>query len=152
MSRQALTWIVRILRKKNIPFRISGGFAANIYGSKGKLRDIDIEIPDDNFKDIIPEVKSFITLTPYRYKDKFFNIYRMRLRYKGQKIDFSGSKTEKLYNPNKRRWEKSRINLKNAEKKKIYNLIIPVIPKKELIEYKKQLARKIDKEDIAEIS
>ena len=39
----ALFWIVKILKKHKIPFHISGGFAAKLYGVKRDLADIDID-------------------------------------------------------------------------------------------------------------
>lgn len=46
----ALKWIIKILNSKNIPYQISGGFAAKMYGSIRPLNDIDIDIPEDNFQ------------------------------------------------------------------------------------------------------
>ena len=43
---EALKWIVNILKTNKVPFRISGGLAVKIYGSKRDLDDIDIDIPD----------------------------------------------------------------------------------------------------------
>ena len=48
----ALKWIVKILRDHNIPFQISGGFAARIYGSKRELADIDIDVATDRLDEL----------------------------------------------------------------------------------------------------
>jgi hypothetical protein len=55
-SASAFQWIVRILETRAIPFAISGGLAAKSYGSLRELNDIDIDIPDDSFCKIVPEV------------------------------------------------------------------------------------------------
>src|SRR3989338_11339919 len=41
-TQEALIWIIGVLKRHSIPFRISGGFAAKIYGSTRELADIDI--------------------------------------------------------------------------------------------------------------
>jgi len=69
-SKKAFKWIITVLRKNKIPFRITGGFAAKIYGSQRELADIDIEIPDSYFDKILPEVKKYIIFGPAKYKDR----------------------------------------------------------------------------------
>lgn len=56
-TKEACIWIMNILNKNKIPYRIEGGFAAKIYGSKRTLADIDIDIPDKCFKKILPSVE-----------------------------------------------------------------------------------------------
>lgn len=45
--KEALAWITNILKKYSIPFQITGGLAAILYGSKRPLEDIDIDIPEE---------------------------------------------------------------------------------------------------------
>ena len=56
-TRKALAWIVKLLNDNQIPYQISGGCAAKIYGSPRQLDDIDIDIPRSYFEHILPEVK-----------------------------------------------------------------------------------------------
>lgn len=50
----ALRWIVGILNKHQVPYRIGGGFAAHIYGSNRPINDIDISLPGKYFSAIVP--------------------------------------------------------------------------------------------------
>ena len=150
-TRKAFFWIMSILKKNKIPFRISGGFAAKIYGSKRTLADIDIEINEKNFDKILPYVNKYLLWGPKRYKDNVFNTYGMSMKYSGQVIDISGTDTEILFDKRKKKWIKSRINLSDVSKREVYGIIVPIIRKSHLIAYKKKILRDVDLIDIEAI-
>lgn len=147
-TKGAFRWIIKILRKHKIPFQVSGGFAAIIYGSRRPLADIDIEIPDKKIKVFLPAVKRYVVYGPKRYIDKNFDLTLVTLEYKGQKIDISGYEKDKLFNRRDKKWITSKTYLSKVERKKIFGLIVPVIYKKDLIRYKTKIARKVDIEDV----
>ena len=144
----ALNWIVSILRKNKIPFQITGGLAARIYGSKRPLADIDIELLNKDILILGPIVKGHIIYGPKIYKDKNFQLELMTLNYNNQKIDLCGIKNQKIFNKKIKKWQTEKINLKNASVKKIYKKFLPVISIKNLINYKSKLKRRVDLEDI----
>mgnify|MGYP001612639666 CR=1 FL=1 len=55
-TKEAFLWIVGILKNNDVPFRISGGLAARLYGTKRKLADIDLEIKKKDFNKILAEI------------------------------------------------------------------------------------------------
>lgn len=55
----ALRWIVDVLRKHDIPFQITGGFAAHIYGATRPIADIDLDIPEGALEKILPEIQKY---------------------------------------------------------------------------------------------
>ncbi|MFH1589213.1 MAG: hypothetical protein ABIB43_01460 [archaeon] len=147
-TKEAFTWVIKLLRKHKIPFLISGGFAANIYGSNRPLADIDIEIPNDKVFKIQSEVQKYIIYGPERYKDKEFDLLLMTLEYEGQEIDICGADSKKLYNKQTKEWIEDKIDLSNATNKKVYDIIVPVIPLEQLINYKKIISRDVDVQDV----
>ena len=76
----------------------------------------------------------------------------MTLKYKGQKIDLCGADSQKLYNKGGGKWVKERVKLSKEKKKKVYSLIVPVIPPKDLINYKRKISREVDIRDIESLS
>lgn len=52
-----LRWVVSILKKQRIPFQISGGLAAHIYGSKRPLNDIDLDVPEDKMAVLLTDIE-----------------------------------------------------------------------------------------------
>ncbi|UCG95672.1 MAG: hypothetical protein JSV92_01320 [archaeon] len=144
---EAFRWIVGILRKQKIPFQVTGGLAARIYGSKRALADIDIAVPDRFIPKILPHVKKHFVSGPRRYRGKSFNVLLLTLKHSGQRIEISGCETEKLFWRKKRKWIGGNTNLSKAVQKKVYNLVVPTVRKRDLIEYKNKIAREVDKLD-----
>lgn len=147
----ALRWITDILYRHKIPFQVAGGFAAQQYGSTRELADIDIDIPENRFLEIVPEVEDYIISGPSQFKDKNWDLFLMTLRYEGQEIDLGGAYRVKIFNENEKKWQKLKANLSNVDIVKVFNIKIPVIKKDELIKYKKILGRDVDKVDIEQI-
>jgi len=144
-TKKAFVWIINILRKHKVPFCISGGLAAKIYGSKRPLADIDIEVADDGFVKILPEIKKYLTYGPERCRDKTYNLLLTTLKYSGQEIDLCGANSSLLFDKKNKKWIKERIPLTKAVRKKVYGLIVPIIPLYYLIYYKKIIGDNRDK-------
>jgi hypothetical protein len=151
-TKEALEWIVHILRKNKITFEITGGFASRIYGSKRILADIDIEVSDKSIPKLQQFTKKYIIYGPREYKDKNFDLPLMTLNYRGQKIDISGKDSEKIYDKKDKKWVEEKINLSKAKTKKVYDLLLPVVSLKELVSYKRELGRNVDKKDVKVLS
>jgi len=147
----AFRWIVTLLRKHKVPFCVSGGLAARIYGSKRPLADIDIEIADKGFEKILPEIQKYVTYGPKRYKDTTYNLLLITLHYVGQEIDLCGADSSSLFNHTTKKWIQEKIPLVEAPKKKVFGMIVPIIPREYLIYYKKVIGDTRDKEISSEI-
>ena len=84
---------------------------------------------------------------PSHYKDTEWDVNYLSIDYQCQDIDLIGSNSQKIFNKNTRKWGNFKINL-SSPKKKIFGLIVPVIPKNELIKYKAKIKRDIDLLDV----
>lgn len=147
-AKEALIWITNIIKKHNIPYQIAGGLAVRAYGSTRELKDIDIDIPEEDIEKIKDEVRSFITFGPNQFKDESWDLLLMTLNYQGQEIDLSGAYNTKVYNKKKKVWEKIITDFSKVKYIDIYGLTLPVIGREELIAYKKILARPVDVLDL----
>lgn len=148
-TRKALIWILKVLSKYNIKHRISGGFAAKIYGSKRKLADIDIEIPEDKIIFLSKILKKFIIYGPKRYKDSNWKTDLLTINYAEQEIDLFGAYNSFIFNKNNKKWEKLRVNFPKRTLKEYKGIKINLIKKDDLISYKQKLQRRVDKKDIS---
>jgi len=144
----AFKWIVKLLKKHEVPFQISGGFAARLYGSMRELADIDIGIPDKSFEKILPDVNEYLIYGPKHYRDDEWDLKLMTLKYKNQKIDIAGRDTIKIFDKINNAWIPAHRDLSISENQEVYEITVPVIPKSALIAYKKKIGREVDILDV----
>jgi hypothetical protein len=150
--KKTIHWICSILEKHKVPFQITGGLAAIIYGSKRKLNDIDIDIPVKYFKIIFPDIKKHVIFNG-RYKDECFDIPLITISYSGRQIDLAASDSGKMFDKKKGKWvEDEKTDLSKSPEIIFFGKKMKIIPKKDLIEYKKMIARQCDLEDLRYLS
>lgn len=150
--KSALLWVTSLLKKHAIPFQISGGLAANVYGGVRPIIDIDIDIPNEAFSFLEKEVEKFIIFGPKRYKSDKWDLYLMTLHYAGLEIDLSGISDVRIFDEKINSWVVLSGSLSLAVVENVLGLRLPVIPKDQLISYKKILSRPEDLIDINEIT
>jgi hypothetical protein len=149
---KAFHWITNILEEKKIPFQISGGFAAHLYGATRPIADLDFDVPEKMFSLLLPEVKEFVTYGPMLHVSESWRVYVMTLEYEGQEIDIGGAYEAQLFNTLTQEWEQFPIHLDTAEVRKVFGKKVLVCNKQELITYKQKLGREVDKQDVAELA
>jgi hypothetical protein len=147
-TQEAFHWIVKILEKKKIPFQITGGLAAKVYGSQRELADIDIDVPENEFEKILPEVKDFIIFGPARYKDESWDLWLMTLLYLEQEIDVCGAYEVQVYDKNVEQWVWLETNFPAAQINKVFDLEVPIVSRAALIDYKLKIKREVDLADL----
>ena len=147
-TKAALKWIAYLLERHRIDFRISGGFAAKTYGSKRPLADIDIELKTVDMIRIFPYIRSKIIFGPRIYEDKNWRLFLITIRFKGQEIDLCGKEVLEIFDKNRNKWVRIGQRASRREFEKVYGIEVPVIGKKELIDYKSKLMRRVDRQDL----
>ncbi|MDZ4785025.1 MAG: hypothetical protein SGJ02_03000 [bacterium] len=140
----ALRWVVGIFEELKIPYHITGGFAAKLYGAKRELNDLDFEIPDARLPEVFEKVKPFISdplsSTTVRQSNSTWDLLNITVNFKGQDIDISGGSTAKIFNKNSKKWDPIVSDFENVRRMKIYGLEVPVQNKVDLITYKDKIS------------
>ena len=144
----ALRWIAGILNRKNILYQISGGFAAKIYGSRRPLNDIDIDIPENRFADIIEEGKPYIIFGPKQCNDGKWDLKLMTLNFEGQEIDIGGAYEAKVSAKDRTEWISIPADFSKVRKMEVEEILVNVVSPEELIAYKQHLDGDHQVEDI----
>lgn len=147
----AFHWILDILERHSITYKISGGFAARVYGVNRELVDIDIEVEDADILKIVDDVKTYVVFGPTRYKDDIWDLELMTLIYEGQEIDIAGTDA-KIFNHETKQWECCSGNLKSIEMREVFGRKVPIESRDSLMAYKTKLAREVDLEDVRQLS
>lgn len=150
-TKSAFLWIINILKENNIKYRISGGLAAIIYGSKRKLANIDLEVYKKDILKIYKETKRFVIYGPKQYKDKNWDLMLMTIKYKNQEIDIASAQA-KIFDQNRQKWIKKPGKFNEISLRVVFGKRVPVEKLNSLIKYKKFLSRKVDIEDIKQLS
>lgn len=150
---RGLRWITGILNGHRIPFQLTGGLAAHAYGATRPIHDIDLDIPEDRFDDILDEVRPYIILSPKHYRDKVWDLKLMTLNYLGQEIDLGGAYATRILDEKTGEWHDCRADLAATRPMTVAGVTVPVVDKRELIEYKSWLALPGDhqEQDVREI-
>lgn len=153
-QKDALLWIIDLLEVNDIPFIISGGLAAKIYGATRNLNDIDIGIEDKNLRFVSNIVSAYIIEPLQDYSDSTFTVKWMSLKYHLQEIEVFGINSAKIYDYKIKKWSKLPLNIHEVERKKIFSRTVNVIPKDILVAYKRKILYEKEKhqQDINEIS
>jgi hypothetical protein len=137
---KALQWIIPLLEKNTIPYQISGGFAAHLYGATRPINDIDIDIPEMHIKSLAAKAQKYIVLGPKQFKDKKWDLYLVTLNYHGQEIDIGSAENARIYDEQNGEWAICPANLETALPI-IYNgMQLQVVAPKDLVKYKTLLA------------
>lgn len=138
----ALKWIVEILNKNNIPYRVGGGMATFLYGSGRNVKDIDISTSSKYFSELVPLVKEYITAGPGYYLNEKWDCTTLSLNYNGQDIDLTDVDTLLMKSSFDDTWIKNKeIYQKWPEIKKDLGdgTLVTLMHPKVLLEYKQHL-------------
>lgn len=137
----ALKWIVEILDRNNIPYRIGGGFAAHIYGSKRPTNDIDVSLSGKYFPVLLPELAGYITHECKHYSNTKWDCDGLTLNYEGQDIDITDVDTLRMSNKEKTDWYQTKDNFRKFDPipTEIEGITVSLMDPRDLVAYKEHL-------------
>jgi len=153
---QALSWIVALLNRHNIPYQICGGFAAKAYGATRPLVDIDFyaSLQDSPHVQLfMDEIRPYLIREFMPHLSASWDITYLALNYHGMHIEIAESTTHpRFYNRRDGRWEEQVIDYAASTHILLYGVNIAIMPKDELLAYKSMLDREVDHQDIEQIA
>lgn len=133
---RALDWILPMLKERGIPFYVTGGFAAHLYGASRIVNDIDIDVPADRIDSFVEAVNAFIESPPQYYQDSTWNMYGATLNFEGQLIDLTSDANPRVHNKDTGEWDVLEMNFDDVVWMQAYGHQIPVQNPRDLMSYK----------------
>lgn len=147
----ALAWVVDLLQRRRIPFQAVGGLAARAYGATRPLVDLDFYIPMERFHELLPEINPHRVWGPEHYRDASWDIIFVKLSYAGQPVEFGDSTRAYFFDRVAGAWMRQEIGFDRSVWCEVLGVRVPVMPRSELIAYKRHLDRDVDRLDLNEI-
>lgn len=144
-----LTDLQKLLDESNIPFVAIGGLAAIAWGVNRPLVDIDIQVKGADLSVVKKLLSDYVTTDIRHYVTEKWDIQQMVLNINGVGVDVCGAEAFYVIKDGKRYRVENTIE--NVIVKDVRNLQIPVIPKGQLITYKKIIGRPVDLSDLAQL-
>jgi hypothetical protein len=150
---RALQWVVDVLGRHGVPFQAVGGLAARAHGATRPLIDLDFYLPlREVWPALLPEVDPHVTWGPEHYRDSRWDITFVKLTYAEQPIEFGDSSDAFFFDPGMQEWVRQTIIYDTSEWREVLGVRVPVMPRSELIEYKRRLNRPVDQQDLLELA
>ena len=147
----AFRWICKLLSERQIPFVVGGGFAVRLFGGTRPLYDIDLDIPEERFSELLPAVQPYVVSGPSRFKDELFDVFLLTLDYQGQPIDITGAESIRVYDTIAQVWRNDPTDFEAVEMREAYGLTVKVQRPDLLVRYKRWIARETDLQDVDEL-
>ena len=147
----ALAWIVGILSEHKIPFQVTGGLAARLYGSTRPLADIDLDVPEESLPVLAGLLDGHTVFGPARVRDQEWDITLLTVSYAGWSIDLGGAYQTRIFDRAAQSWVPVRTDLKTAVRLEVFGIAVAVVAKDDLVAYKRRLNREVDRIDVAAV-
>ncbi len=132
----ALRWLTHLLDSLAIPYQLSGGFAAKMYGSPRPLNDIDVDIPDSTFPLLAPHLLPHSTFGPERYRDEKWDVLLMTLSHSGQDIDVTGATSARMTDATNVTWIDAPVDISSSLQLPVADMNVRIMHPRELAAYK----------------
>lgn len=146
---QALAWITGVFRGANVPFQVVGGLAARAYGANRPLVDLDFYAPTSQLVTIAKATQTLVVRPPLPYRDDSWDLAFMKLVFHGQAIEIGGADGARYFDRAAGTWRDADIRFSDSVERRLFGILVPVMPRDQLIEYKRRLDRDVDRRDIA---
>jgi hypothetical protein len=143
---KTLNLLIATFDRHNIPYQVTGGLAGNIYGSKWRLHDIDIEVSQTDMAKVAELFREYIVRPLFRLVDEEFDLMLLGLCINNIEVEINQSEDAFIFSDGVR--IKLDTDLSKAKKIRFLGLDILVQPLDDIIKYKQLLKRNNDVSDL----
>lgn len=148
---EALGWIRETLSELGIPYQIAGGLAAIAHGGTRELHDIDLYVPEGALEEILPRVAEHHSHGPRRHLDEHWDCLFMEIRYAGEEIEIADAARTRYRGGPHEPWSPADVDFEASVQREVFGETVPVMPREQLVGYKRRLDRAVDRRDLEEL-
>ena len=150
--RPALNWIVDYLEAQDIPYLICGGLAAQAYGGTRPLADIDLYVPDAFIDGIAAMGREYLSFGPAHHRGEQWDLVYLQFSFGDQLVEVGSDRNCRIREASSGEWHSKVLNFTRYQTLPVYGRRVRIMDKADLIAYKRILGRKVDLEDIRQLS
>lgn len=147
----ALSWLVGLLRDLKVQYQVVGGLAARAHGATRALVDIDLYVPDSALATLGVAAEPWVKRPATHHVDQHWDLTFMSLVRDGWTIEIAASDSAFVWDGPNGRWVSAGIDFEAGEVLEMEGIQIRVMPKDQLVAYKKGLGRGVDRMDLEEL-
>lgn len=147
---EALAWITGLLNRRGVTFQLVGGAAARAWGATRPLVDLDFYV-DADLGELASELEPWIVSPSGRHVDEHWDLVFLQLDYRGQTVELAQAAGARYRDPADGRWRDQAVDFDASVDREVLGVTVPVMPRGQLLEYKRRLRRPVDERDVREI-
>lgn len=148
---EALRWIGEVFVRTGAQYQVVGGLAARAYGATRPLVDLDFYVSARDLPRVLESVGDSCVWGPEHLTDENWDLTFAKLEKHGVQIELADAEGARFYSSSAGRWLDQDIVFHDSRKRVILGVEIEVMPKDQLVEYKRALDRPVDRLDLSEI-
>jgi hypothetical protein len=149
--REALRWISGVFARTGARYQAVGGLAARAYGATRPIIDLDFYVRAEDLPRVLAMADDSCVWGPEIFKDENWDLTFAKLEKHGVQIELAEAEGARYYSPSMGRWMDQGVAFDDSEQHMVLGVEIEVMPKGQLIAYKRALSRPVDKLDVNEI-
>ena len=144
----ALRWIDGELRRLDIPYQAVGGLAAEAWGSRRPLVDLDFYVPERTLPRLADALRAAVVSGPQRVAGDLWDVRVLELSVESATIELGGAESACYRDRTDGTWRTADVGFERSVRRVVRDVTIPVMPREELIRYKAALGRDVDLVDL----
>jgi len=152
-QRTALEWIVGEAERQHLPCQVVGGLACMAHGGTRPLHDIDLYAPFSSLQwpCFLESISNNVVWGPRSVVDGPRDLTYLKIAFRCQRVEIGGSANLRIRDCKTGEWVDQTIDFGSSVSLPVFGREIKVMPRDQLIAYKRTVGRDVDLQDIEQL-
>lgn len=144
----ALRWIGGELRRLGVPYQAVGGLAAVAWGSSRTIVDLDFYVPGTALGALRERLRANVIFGPDRLRGDLWDVTVLAFSQAGVTVELGSADDARYRDREREMWVLAGVQFDRSVPRTVWHETVPVMPRDELIRYKRALRREVDLLDL----